>query len=334
MSGHTAQGFKDLSESNLVNIDNIFILKHPSEALKTEVIKQIVNHYVNTCDVEIIESVNGNQFLDGVVIRDKSLAVISQPIKSGNVSEIDLKSDTDLDEFKELFTKKKSLEDEAYEAFATGLKVHDNLEKIYIDEMDFAKADQVANEFINKVVESPSGTEEGGHIYHRLFGTNTKDGIVNVVPELIESVSKAYFIKGRAGTGKSTFMKKLADSCKEQGYKTEMYHCSFDSNSIDMVLVRELDFCIFDATDPHEFFPERENDEIIDLYDELVTHGTDEKFATDIDRINAAYKSYMKKGIEHLKMAGIYQSKMEEKLRSAEQTDINDITDHILNQIK
>lgn len=333
MSGHTAQGLKDFSESNLVNIDNVFILNHASEILKTEIIKQIANHYENTCGIEIIESVHGNEFIDGVVIRDKSLAVISQPVKSDNVSEVDLKDDTDSDEFKESLEKKNALTNTAYETFQTGLKVHDELEGIYINEMDFAKADQIADTYIKKMVGSSFGTKEG-HIYHRLFGTNTKDGVVNVVPELIGSVSKAYFVKGRAGTGKSTFMKKIANACEGRGFEVELYHCSFDSNSIDMVLVRELDFCIFDSTDPHEFFPERENDEVIDLYEELVIPGTDEKFANDIDKINAEYKSYMKKGIEHLKAAGIYQSQLEEKLKKAEQTDINEITEHILNQIK
>lgn len=332
-SGHTAQGLKDFSESNLVNIENVFLLKHPSEAVKSSLIKRLANHYENTCDVEIIESVYGNEFLAGVIIREKSLAVISQPANSDNVSEVDLKSDTDLGGFKELLEKKNALTNTAYETFATGLKVHDELEKIYIDEMDFAKADQITEKYINKVLGSSSGEDEG-HIYHRLFGTNTKDGVVNVVPELIKSVSKTYYIKGRAGTGKSTFMKKIADACADQGFNVELYHCSFDSNSADMVLVRELDFCIFDSTDPHEFFPEREGDEIIDLYKELVTPGTDEKFAVDIDKINTAYKSYMNKGIEHLKEAGLYQSQLEEKLKNADQTDINKLTDHILSQIK
>lgn len=331
--GHTAQGLISFAESNLVNIDNVFVLNHPSETLKTAAIKKIINHYENTCDIELIESVYGNEYLDGVIIRDKSLAVVSQPVAAGNISVIDFK-DIKLDDYEELFAKKSSLTTIAHETFATGLKIHDKLEKIYIDEMDFAKADKVADAFINRVVSSSSNTEQEGFIYHRLFGTNTKDGVVNVVPELIGSVSKAYFIKGRAGTGKSTFMKKIANTCKEKGYKTELYHCSFDSNSIDMVLVGELDFCIFDSTDPHEFFPVRENDEIIDLYEELVTAGTDEKFATDINKINAEYKSYMKKGIKHLQEASLYQNKLEKEFNSTTTTDINEVTAYILNRVK
>ena len=43
-----------------------------------------------------------------------------------------------------------------------------------------------------------------------------------------------------------------------------------------MVIVRELGFAIFDSTAPHEYFPSREGDEIIDMYALIVTPGTDE----------------------------------------------------------
>lgn len=330
--GHTAHGLKSFSKSNLADIENIYVLNHPSETIKTAVIEGLVNKFKDTCEMELIKSINGDEFLDGVVIRDKSLAVVSQSAKFDHVSVVELKKNESI-EVDELLGKKNRYLDAAYTSFETGLKIHDDLEEIYINEMDFTKADQLAADFVYKLVSPPSDSEEEGAIYHRFFGTNTKDGVVNVVPELIESVSKAYFIKGRAGTGKSTFMKKIAHECKENGYDVELYHCSFDSNSIDMVFVSELDFCIFDSTDPHEFFPERDVDEIIDLYEELVTPGTDEKYAEEIDELNHTYKSHMKEGIEHLKEAGLYQSQLENEFANIDETDINRVTDYILSHL-
>ena len=56
-----------------------------------------------------------------------------------------------------------------------------------------------------------------------------------------------------------------------------------------MVIVRELGFAIFDSTAPHEYFPSREGDEIIDMYALIVTPGTDEsmrrKFVTSLFNI-------------------------------------------------
>src|SRR5699024_12618825 len=79
--------------------------------------------------------------------------------------------------------------------------------------------------------------------------SNTSDGAVNIVPSLIHPLKNRYYLKGRAGTGKSHFMKKVMQACQRHGFDIELYHCSFDPNSVDMVLVRDLDFCIFDSTD-------------------------------------------------------------------------------------
>src|SRR5699024_12170702 len=91
-------------------------------------------------------------------------------------------------------------------------------------------------------------------VYERLFGTNTPDGKVNHVSALIAPFRNVYYVKGRAGTGKSVFMKKILNACKSYGYDIETYRCSFDPSSVDMIIVRDLEFCVFDSTLPHEFF--------------------------------------------------------------------------------
>src|SRR5699024_5926954 len=114
---------------------------------------------------------------------------------------------------------------------------------------------------------------------------------------LTEQVGKRYFIKGRAGTGKSHLMKQVLEECEAYGLDVEIYHCSFDPDSIDMLIIRELDCCLFDSTDPHALDPNRVDDEVIDMYEKTVKHGTDEKYETEIARITKQYKGEMKKGL-------------------------------------
>ena len=138
-------------------------------------------------------------------------------------------------------------------------------------------------------------------MYRRLFGTNTGDGVVNLVEKLIEPIKNRVYIKGRAGTGKSVFMKKVLTKCKEYGINTEVYHCSFDPNSIDMLIIRDLDYCLFDSTPPHEFFPKQDSDQTIDLYELTVEPGTDEQFKDEINIVTERYKERMKKGVDELR---------------------------------
>ena len=60
---------------------------------------------------------------------------------------------------------------------------------------------------------------------------------------------------------------------------------------------REIGICLFDSTAPHEFYPERETDEIIDFYQECVTPGTDEKYADRICELETAYKEKKHEGL-------------------------------------
>ncbi len=298
--------------------------------------KQLLAKFEGEYESEVLYSSLGNKYLEGFIIRGKSLAVIDDTVASQKVNgaiEVDLN----------LFLEKKPSPervdheaeeqfiyhtDKAYENFAIGLEVHDDLEGIYINEMDFDKADQLADNFVDDLLEGVEKKNRTPQVYHRLFGTNTADGVVNCVPEILQDLSTVYFVKGRAGTGKSTFMKHISQACQQHGFDVELYYCSFDPNSIDMVLVRDLDFCIFDSTDPHEFFPTRDGEKIIDLYERCVTSGTDEKFATEINHLNNTYKSYMKQGIHHLKEAGAYLEKTERQYTFTEE-DTQNMVDFI-----
>ena len=90
---------------------------------------------------------------------------------------------------------------------------------------------------------------------------------------------------------------------QEQGFAVEMYRCSLDPGSCDMVLVRELSFCVFDSTAPHEYFPEREGDETIDIYRAAVRQGTDEKYAAELADVTERYRAIVRRATAQLSSA-------------------------------
>jgi len=338
VSGNTAEGFINYVASNTHNINQIVALKHPSETVKTKILNQLIDSFSPVYTLEIWKSPLGSAYLDGIIIREKSIAVISDKIvhtdARNEILELDLTTILPNNDANDLEANKNfnALTEQAYHNFSIGLTIHDDLEAIYIQEMNFGLADELATNFMEQMLQNANVRSGKGHVFHRFFGTNTAEGVVNVIPHLIENISKVFFIKGRAGTGKSTFMKKIAKACEERGFEVETYHCSFDPNSLDMVLVRELDFCIFDSTDPHEFFPNRAGEVIIDLYDKAVTPGTDEKYVEQIRSITNHYKSYMKKGIQLLQQAGQYFEKIEQSFTYTDQ-DIDKAVHFVEEQI-
>ncbi|WP_077597092.1 hypothetical protein [Oceanobacillus kimchii] len=323
VTANTAKGFLNLLPSNIKRLHQVIGLKHPSQKIKTKILKNLISKYESTNEVEVLKSALGDSYLDGVVIRKKGIAFLNDcilPDDRNGIVELDLSPFTQHNPIKnkEQVEKFNHHTEKAYKNLETGLRVHDDLEEIYIKEMNFERADEITEEFIQERLKGQLNKNRNAHEYHRLFGTTTVDGPVNVIPHITEKLSRVFYVKGRAGTGKSTFMKKVASACIEYGYDTEIYHCSFDPNSIDMVLVPDLQFGLFDSTDPHEFFPTREGEENIDLYEEAVTPGTDEKYADEINKVNDHYKSFMKKGVVELRKAGAYLEELEQQYSCTE----------------
>ena len=62
---------------------------------------------------------------------------------------------------------------------------------------------------------------------------------------------RAYLIKGGAGMGKSTLMKRVLAAVVEQGGRARCIPCPSDPDSLDGVVFEDKKICLLDATAPH-----------------------------------------------------------------------------------
>lgn len=301
--GHTAEGMVNYVQSNLKGIDKVLVLKHDNKQFIADVLQLYKAQMENKSFIEIIYSPYLAHELEGIIDRKASLAIVASEVvisKTNVTNIIDLNEWIPMQDTDEMKGKADQLLQEAYRLMKDALTIHDQLERVYIGEMNFLKADKVADNLINELFEKVATRNKNGQIMERLFGTNTIGGTINNVEEIIEPIKHRIFVKGRAGTGKSVLLKKVLNKSLEKGYDVELYRCSFDPKSVDMVLIRDLNYCLFDSTAPHEFFPTRATDRIIDLYKDTVTSGTDEKYAKEISEITNAYKNKLQKGLANI----------------------------------
>lgn len=315
-SGNTAKGFHNFFESNIQALKKIYILKGSPGTGKSTIIKKLADEWIEKgYNIERIHSSSDNGSLDGLIIPALQWGIFNSTAletSNLNVNKRDVNLDVALnklklidkkDEITALQAKISAAFQSSFECFAEGLNIHDYLEEIYINEMDFDKANQITDKLTREILLNETSKQGRGVIRHRFFGASTPEGVVDFIPSITEELTKRYFIKGRAGTGKSTLLKKIAAVAEENGFDIEIYHCGFDPESIDMIVLRELGVCVFDSTDPHEYFPERQGDEIVDLYTQTITPGTDEKYESDIRYYMKSYKQRMKDGITYLQEA-------------------------------
>ncbi len=66
---------------------------------------------------------------------------------------------------------------------------------------------------------------------------------------------KAYIIKGGPGTGKSSFMKKIAQRAAEYNTEVILCPCSSDPDSLDGVILPSKKIIVLDGTSPHAIEP-------------------------------------------------------------------------------
>ena len=309
--GNTARGFYSLFDSSLEGLNRIFILKGGPGTGKSSLMKDVGKVWSEKgYDIEFLHCSSDPDSVDGVIITSLQVAIVDgtaphviEPKLPGAVEEyINLGEAWDSkalasrkNDISELSKQVSDAFQMAYRTYAEALKVHDDWEKIYFGNMDFEKANQLTDSLLTSFFGEIT-LNKPSKVQHRFLGAATPVGAVDFVPNLTEDVPKRYFIKGRPGSGKSTMLKKIVAEGEKRGFDIEVYHCGFDPNSLDMIIIRELGIAIFDSTAPHEYFPSRDSDEIIELYGTIIAEGTDEKFAEPIRECTVKYREKMEQG--------------------------------------
>lgn len=89
------------------------------------------------------------------------------------------------------------------------------------------------------------------------LAANSCEGFINHFADCYNPRNgwKAYIIKGGPGTGKSSFMKKVATKAKEKNENYILCPCSSDPHSLDAVIFPNKKTVIMDGTAPHTVDP-------------------------------------------------------------------------------
>ncbi len=308
LSANSAQGYVDLAPARLSALPHaVQVTGYPSGVLRAVEGAAITLAAEQNRRLDIV-----HRPLDGAVtgfiLPETGRAVLSTPLWLDHSRHVhDLLHSDARDGIQEAL-------DGAYAQSAAALRVHDEWEAVYMREMDRAQLDTLAAAFCGRLTEGASTDVTAGTRTDAFFGASTPDGAVDYIACLTADLAHRYFLKGRPGTGKSTFLRKVAQTAQRAGWDVEVYHCSFDTDSLDMVIIRSRGLCLFDSTSPHEYFPTRTGDEIIDLYAAAVQAGTDERHVAQLHMIARRYAACRASATAHLRQAHALSSALDAEL--------------------
>ncbi len=142
------------------------------------------------------------------------------------------------------------------------------------------------------------------------LGANSSEGFISNFQKCYIPIDgwKAYIIKGGPGTGKSSFMKKLAEIGENRGVTVEYCPCSSDPDSLDGIIFPDLRVAVMDGTSPHTVDPIYPG-----LVDSILNFGdfwdNDKLKSKEIIKLTDNNKSLHKTASLYIKNAGLLKRK-------------------------
>jgi len=322
---NSAAGYVNLQKENLSGIQTIYHLLGPDDLVIHQLLSALLkNSKPLKLQPELIYSTFNHTHLSGIIFRELSMAFLSGKVvtvasKVINVNDVFDASSLSLhaSETERLLLNMNQHYKKMYMHLNAALLIHDEWEKIYIDRMDFELADSFRQSLVATIFDTdiPAKSSDST-VVRRFFATSTPNGLKDFIPELTAGLTR-YLIKGRPGSGKSTLMKEVIKKATSLRYDVDIYHCSLDPLSIDMVIISELDFCIFDATAPHEYDAVYKKDTIIDTYAAFIKPDTDERCKDVVLSIEEKYKNQIKLALAAMANGHDLRSKLQRIYSSA-----------------
>ena len=325
--GNTCRGFYSFYEYLPYNAERIFVIKGGPGTGKSTFMKNIAEEFLNEgYQIEYHWCSSDNDSLDGIVIPDLHVALLDgtaphmvDPRNPGAVDEIvNLGRYWDRDILNQHKNKIVTLNqtiwkcfDSAYGFLEEAKLVHDRWEEYYLEGMDFQKANLKVETLRKNIFAGHKLAEKIGNHRHLFGSAFTPKGAVDYFSNITADCEKRYVIKGKPGTGKSTVAKKIAQSALERGLDVNYFHCSFDPDSIDMIVIPKLKLSLVDGTPPHIVNPNRTGDEVVDML-ECVKQSEIKRKKEQIESTKAHYHDLMKQALRELQQAKKLHDQLEE----------------------
>ncbi|MCK8816437.1 PRK06851 family protein [Natroniella sulfidigena] len=326
-SGNTSKGFYSFFEYLPYQCDRVFMIKGGPGTGKSTFMKRIAEKMVEEgYDLEKHWCSSDKESLDGVVIPQLKVAFLDataphlvDPKYPGAVDEIinlgrywdRSPLEENKDEIVSLSKAKWNSFQKAYAYLKEAKLIHDEWEDYYLEGMNFQQANRKAEELIEQIFGEQKLAEQLGAERHLFGSAFTAQGTVDYFDNITNDMEYRYIIKGRAGTGKSTLVKRVGKAARERGFDVCYGHCSFDPESVDLLVIDELKVALLDGTAPHVVDPADQNDQIVNML-ECVDSEVIKSNKRRIANTKRRYQIVMDKARDMIKQAKFFHDEQED----------------------
>ena len=242
------------------DVNRIFCLKGGPGVGKSSLMKKVAREFAEIgYDVEVFPCSSDPGSLDAVVIKklkvvllDATAPHIVDPKIPGAIDEIvnfgDFWNVDNLENNKiEITQCNKEISgcfQRAFKYLKAAEPIFYDIEVKNSDAMDFGKLNKFTEEFMEELFK---GVENKGvfSMPRHLFGTAiTPIGHIDYADSLLQDAKKVYYLDGKIGYGKTTFLKRIYEKAVLKGLKVEVFHYPLIPEKIEGIMIEDLGIAI------------------------------------------------------------------------------------------
>ncbi len=266
---NTPQGFYSyyqyLLEQDRAN--HIFVIKGGPGTGKSTFLKRLGNTMNSEgFNVEYHHCSADNNSLDGVVFPQLGIALldgtaphVTDPIHPGAIDEIinfgefwdDAGIRAHRDQIVDVSARLSATFQRGFRYLKAARSIYGDIEIVHREAVHRGALNQMAATLVEELLSDRWVSHTPGRTRHLFGSAITPDGPRNHLDTLIGPMGRKVVIKGRPGTGKATLVEKVAAHAIERGYDVECFHCPFDPEKTQHILIPELDTGIVTSVAPH-----------------------------------------------------------------------------------
>lgn len=242
------------------DVNRIFCLKGGPGVGKSSLMKKVARDFSERgYDVEVFPCSSDPGSLDAVVVKklkvvllDATAPHIVDPKIPGAIDEIvnfgDFWNVDNLENNKvEIVQCNKEIGScfqRAFKYLKAAEPIFYDIESKNSDAMDFGKLNKFTDEFIEELFKGIENKNELSNPRH-LFGTAiTPIGHIDYADSLLQEAKKVYYLDGKIGYGKTTFLKRVYDKAVLKGLKVEVFHYPLIPEKIESIMITDLGIAI------------------------------------------------------------------------------------------
>lgn len=323
--GNTCCGFHSFYNYILPQYEasRIFVIKGGPGVGKSTFMKKIGDDLQSRgFDIEYEQCSSDNDSLDGILIPALKIALIDgtaphvvDPKNPGAVDEIinlgeywnDSKMVSMRDEILKVNIRVGKHFETAYSLLKEAKVAYDEWKGYIKESMDRSKYNELLKQFLDNIFKgsiSQNSTLSGER--HLFASAITPEGLKSYVDTLIIPGMKVYALQGGPGSGVHEMIARAAQASQELNLFTEQFHCPFEPDYINMVIIPQINAIVLNTSAPFGYSIDKYHGivvtESINL-DICIKGSILENYQSELEDARMRFYSLLDKAISHISQA-------------------------------